>query len=140
MPSESPPSSNKDSSSDASTNKPRSRSRARRPSSAVPPSQQLAAPATPVVRVEGLAETLHDVRHELGLISHATKYNWINQRLILLRNGLIALSIFVVVVVAAVACYREAYRQTLTIVAFDVPSSLAESGITGHVVAKVLFD
>ena len=92
------------------------------------------------VRVEGLAETLQDVRHELQLISHATKFNWINQRLILLRNALIALSILVVVVVIAIACYREAYRQTLTVAAFEVPDSLAKRGITGQVVAKALFD
>ena len=42
--------------------------------------------------------------------------------------------------VIAVACYREAYRQTLTIAAFDVPEKLAERGITGQVVAKALFD
>jgi tetratricopeptide (TPR) repeat protein len=140
MPSDSPPSSNKDSSPEASTNKPRSRSRARRPASAMQHVPSPAALATPVVRVEGLAETLHDVRHELALISHATKYNWINQRLILLRNTLIALSILVVVIVAGVACYREAYRQTLTIAAFDVPAKLAEQGLTGQVVAKALFD
>jgi tetratricopeptide (TPR) repeat protein len=92
------------------------------------------------VRVEGLAETLHDVRHELQLLSHATKFNWINHRLILLRNALIAFSILVVVVVIAIACYREAYRQTLTIAAFDVPEKLAERGITGQVVAKAVFD
>jgi tetratricopeptide (TPR) repeat protein len=92
------------------------------------------------VRVDGLAETLHEVRHELQLISHASKYNWVNQRLILLRNALIALSVLVIVVVTAVACYREAYRQTLTIAAFDVPPKLAERGITGQVIAKALFD
>jgi tetratricopeptide (TPR) repeat protein len=99
-------------------------------------------PATPppMVRVDGLAETLHDVRHELQLLSHATKFNWINHRLILLRNALIAFSILVVVVIIAIACYREAYRQTLTIAAFDVPEKLAERGITGQVVAKILFD
>ena len=36
--------------------------------------------------------------------------------------------------------YREAYRQTLTIAAFDVPEKLAERGITGQVIAKALFD
>ena len=103
---------------------------------AVPPQN----PALASVRVEGLAETLHDVRHELNLISHASKYNWINQRLILLRNALIAFGVLLIVVVAVVACYREAYRQTLTIAAFDVPEKLAERGITGQVVAKALFD
>lgn len=98
------------------------------------------ATSAPVVRVEGLAETLHDVRHELALISHATKYEWVNKRLILFRNALIAMSILVVVIVAAVACYREAYRQTMTVAAFDVPESLAERGITGQVVAKAVFD
>ena len=92
------------------------------------------------LRIEGLAETLHDVRHELNLISNASKYNWINQRLILLRNALIAFGVLVIVVVAVVACYREAYRQTLTIAAFDVPEKLAERGITGQVIAKALFD
>lgn len=92
------------------------------------------------VRVEGLAETFHDLRHELQLISHASKYDWVNKRLILLRNALIAFSVLVVVVITAVACYREAYRQTLTIAAFDVPPKLAERGLTGQVVAKILFD
>ncbi len=92
------------------------------------------------VRVEGLAETFHDLRHELQLISHASKYDWVNKRLILLRNALIAFSVLVVVVITAVACYREAYRQTLTIAAFDVPPKLAERGITGQVIAKALFD
>jgi tetratricopeptide (TPR) repeat protein len=103
--------------------------------------------SVPTVRVEGLADplksltkTLDSVDHELQLLSHATKYNWINHRLILLRNALIAFSILVVVVVIAIACYREAYRQTLTIAAFDVPPKLAERGITGQVVAKILFD
>lgn len=103
---------------------------------AVPPPN----PILPTVRVEGLAETLHDVRHELNLISHASKYDWVNKRLILLRNALIAFSVLVVVVITVVACYREAYRQTLTIAAFDVPPKLAERGITGQVVAKILFD
>ncbi|MCV2419748.1 tetratricopeptide repeat protein [Paucibacter sp. DJ2R-2] len=110
------------------------------PSTGVRPAQGEASGPSPTVRVEGLAETLHDVRHELHLLSHATKYNWINARLILLRNALIALSVLAVVVVTAVACVREAYRQTLTIAAFDVPENLAERGITGQVVAKALFD
>jgi tetratricopeptide (TPR) repeat protein len=98
-------------------------------------------PATnPTVRVEGLANTLGNIDHELQLISHATKYNWVNQRLILLRNALIALSVLAIVVVTVIACYREAYRQTLTVAAFDVPESLAKQGITGQVVAKALFD
>jgi tetratricopeptide (TPR) repeat protein len=90
--------------------------------------------------LKSLAKTLGSVDHELQLISHASKYNWINQRLILLRNALIAVSVLAVVVVSAVACYREAYRQTLTIAAFDVPEKLAERGITGQVIAKALFD
>ena len=92
------------------------------------------------VRVEGLAETLHEVRHELGLLSAAHRYNWINQRLILLRNFIIAMSVIVGVAVVVTMCYREAYRQTLTISSFDVPEKLAERGITGQVVAKALFD
>lgn len=90
--------------------------------------------------LKSLTKTLDSVDHELQLISHASKYNWINQRLILLRNALIAVSVLTVVVVVAVACYREAYRQTLTIAAFDVPEKLAERGITGQVIAKALFD
>ncbi len=109
-------------------------------SNAANPNNHVPQSTPPSVRVEGLAETLHDVRHELQLISHASKYNWINQRLILLRNALIAVSVLAVVVVTAVACYREAYRQTLTIAAFDVPEKLAERGITGQVIAKILFD
>ena len=75
----------------------------------------------PTVRVEDLAGTLGNIDHELKLLSHATKYKWTNQRLILLRNALVAFSVLVVVVVTAVACYREAYRQTLTVAAFDIP-------------------
>jgi len=90
--------------------------------------------------LRSLGRTLESVDHELRLLSHASKYNWINQRLILLRNALIAVSVLVIVVIAAVACYREAYRQTLTIAAFDVPPKLAERGITGQVIAKALFD
>ena len=100
----------------------------------------LATSSAPPLRVEGLAETLHDVRHELNLISHASKYNWINQRLILLRNSIIAVSILAVAILVVVACYREAYRQTMTIAAFEVPQSLAVRGITGQVLAKALFD
>jgi tetratricopeptide (TPR) repeat protein len=90
--------------------------------------------------LKSLTKTLDSVDHELQLISHASKYNWINQRLILLRNALIAFSVLVVVVITVVACYREAYRQPLTIAAFDVPEKLAERGITGQVIAKALFD
>ncbi len=104
-----------------------------------PPSVPKAA-VPPSVRVEGLAETLHEVRHELGLLSAAHRYNWINQRLILLRNFIIAMSVIVGVAVVVTMCYREAYRQTLTISSFDVPEKLAERGITGQVVAKALFD
>ena len=113
---------------------------------AVPPAKKSArssaskATGTQSVRVEGLAETLHEVRHELSLLSSAHRYNWINQRLILLRNFIIAMSVIVGVAVVVIMCYREAYRQTLTISAFDVPEKLAERGITGHVVAKALFD
>ena len=104
-----------------------------------PPSAPKAA-VPPSVRIEGLAETLHEVRHELGLLSAAHRYNWINQRLILLRNFIIAMSVIVGVAVVVTMCYREAYRQTLTISPFDVPEKLAERGITGQVVAKALFD
>ncbi len=90
--------------------------------------------------LKSLTKTLDSVDHELRLLGHAAKYNWINQRLILLRNALIALGVLLVVVIAAVACYREAYRQTMTIAAFDVPEKLAERGITGQVIAKALFD
>ena len=88
-------------------------------------------PATPLVQVawpSGLTDTLHAVDHELKLLSHASKYKWVNERLILLRNALVALSILAIVVVTTVACYREAYRQTLTTAAFDVPESLAARG------------
>jgi tetratricopeptide (TPR) repeat protein len=115
-------------------------SRRRQPKRGATPDNNSNRATAPTVRVEGLGETLHDVRHELQLLSHATKFNWINHRLILLRNALIAFSILVVVVVIAIACYREAYRQTLTIAAFDVPPKLAERGITGQVIAKAVFD
>ena len=97
-------------------------------------------PTSPSVRVEGLAETLSRVRHELDLISHAGKFDWVNKRLILLRNAVIAFSVLAALILVVTVCYREAYRQTLTIAAFDVPAQLAERGISGQVVAKALFD
>ena len=97
-------------------------------------------PTSPSVRVEGLAETLSRVRHELDLISHASKFDWVNKRLILLRNAVIAFSVLAALILVVTVCYREAYRQTLTIAAFDVPAQLAERGISGQVVAKALFD
>lgn len=92
------------------------------------------------VQVEGLADTLSSVRHELGLVGHSSKYDWVNKRLITLRNAILAFSVVVGVIIAMATCYHEAYRQTLNISAFDVPEYLAERGITGQVVAKALFD
>ena len=48
--------------------------------------------------LKSLAKTLGNVDHELQLLSHASKYSWVNQRLILLRNSLIALGVLVTVV------------------------------------------
>lgn len=92
------------------------------------------------IRVEGLAETLDHLRHEIDLISHASKFDWINKRLIVLRNAIIAFSVIGAVLIIASLCYHEAYRQTLNISIFDTPERLAERGITGQVVAKSLFD
>lgn len=89
---------------------------------------------------QGFAETLAEARHELHLLSHASKFEWVNKRLILLRNAVIAFSVIVVVIIIATLCYREAWRDTLTISAFHVPEKLAERGITGEVVAQSLFD
>ncbi len=98
--------------------------------------------ATPAgaVRVEGLAETLHHLRNEIDLISHASKFDWVNKRLIVLRNAVIAFSVIAGFVVITSLCYHEAYRQTLNISIFDTPERLSEHGITGPVVAKTLFD
>jgi tetratricopeptide (TPR) repeat protein len=99
------------------------------------------APAAPrAVSVPGLSETLQDVRHELRLFSYASKFDWVNKRLIVLRNAIIAFSVIAGVAAAAIIGYREAYRQTLNISPFDVPERLAERGITGRVAAKALFD
>lgn len=98
------------------------------------------APEHGTVRVEGLSETLRRVRHELDLISHASKFDWVNKRLIVLRNAVIAFAVIAGVAIVIALCYREAFRQTLNISAFDVPERLAERGITGQVVAKALFD
>lgn len=92
------------------------------------------------VQVEGLAETLVAVRHELKLIGHASKYDWVNKRLIVLRNGVIALAVLTGVIVALAICYLEAYRQTLNIAAFDVSPRMKEHGVNGEIVAKTLFD
>ena len=102
-----------------------------------------AAPAVavaPTTRIEGLAEIISEARHELHLLGHAGKFEWINRRLILLRNAVIALSVLVVAVTAASMMLREAYRETLSIAVFNVPAKLAERGITGQLVAQSLFD
>lgn len=92
------------------------------------------------VRVEGLAETLSRVRHELDLISHASKFDWVSKRLILLRNAVIAFSVLTAVIIFISLTVREAYKETLSIAAFSVPEKLGERGITGQVVAQSLFD
>lgn len=92
------------------------------------------------VRVEGLAETFEEVRYELKLIAHASKYDWVNKRLIVLRNAVIAFAVLAGVMVVLTMCYREAYRQTLNIAAFDVPEQMKEHGVNGEIVAKALFD
>src|SRR5258706_2444653 len=89
--------------------------------------------ATSSVRIEGLAQALAEASHELHLLSHAGKYEWLNKRLILLRNAVIAFSVLLAAVVVVVMCYREAYRETLSIAPFSVPERLAERGITGQV-------
>jgi len=92
------------------------------------------------VAVQGLTETLADVRHELHLIGHASKFDWINKRLILLRNAVIAFGVLIAAIVVVVICAREAYRQTLTIATFEVPEKLSANGVTGRVISKALFD
>lgn len=92
------------------------------------------------VHVTGLADALHDARAMLVSLGVAGKYYALNQRMVLVRNALISGVATVLVVLIAVVCWREAFRQTLTIAAFDVPRSLSERGITGQVVAKALFD
>ena len=99
-----------------------------------------ATPTMASVRVEGIAELVTDVRHELHLIGRASKFEWVNRRLILLRNAIIAASVVIGAIVVMVMCYREAYRETLSITSFDVPAKLAERGITGQAVARGLFD
>ena len=103
------------------------------------PSKPAAVPAR-TVRVEGLADALHGLQHELDLISHASKFDWINKRLIVLRNAIIAFGVLAAMLVLLALCHHEAYRQTLNIAEFDVPERLAERGITGKVVARALFD
>lgn len=98
------------------------------------------APHMAPVQVEGLAETLLAVRHELKLIGHASKYDWVNKRLIVLRNAVIAIAVLTGVIVVLTMCYREAYRQTLNIAAFDVSVPMKERGVNGEIVAKTLFD
>jgi tetratricopeptide (TPR) repeat protein len=97
-------------------------------------------PVPRTIRVEGLGEALHGLQHELDLISHASKYDWINKRLIVLRNAVIACGVLAAIFILLALCYHEAYRQTLNIAEFDVPEKLAERGITGKVVARTLFD
>ena len=86
------------------------------PQSAQPPATAGGIPAaTPTiasVRVEGIAELVSDVRHELHLIGRASKFEWVNRRLILLRNAIIAASVVIGAIVVLVMCYREAYRDS----------------------------
>ena len=84
-----------------------------------------------------LTKTLGSVDHELQLLSHASKYrpavNPLAQRADCTeRNGVRRGDRFCLL--------PPAYRQTLTIAAFDVPEKLTERGITGQVIAKALFD
>ena len=91
-----------------------------------------AKPTSPSVRVEGLAETLSRVRHELDLISHASKFDWVNKRLILLRNAIIAFSVLTAVIILTVLTLREAYRETLSIAAFSVQKNWANAASPGR--------
>lgn len=97
-------------------------------------------PASPSVSVEGLAETLSRVRHELDLISHASKFDWVNKRLILLRNLIFACVAVAITVVLVVVTYREVSKDVLVINGFDVPTKLEERGFTGRVIGRKLFD
>lgn len=113
------------------------------PGNVVSPDTQLtngSAPTPVEVRVAGLGDALQDARSMLVSLGVASKYYVLNQRMVMVRNALIAALATVLVLGSMVVCWREAFRQTLTIAAFDVPKSLAERGITGQVVAKALFD
>ncbi len=80
------------------------------------------------------------VRQRLDGYGKSVKFSWISSRLMVLRNIIIALAIVVSTMLVAAMLLREAYRQTLTIVAFDVPSSISQRGITGEVAARNLFN
>ncbi len=114
------------------------------PQSSLPPATNggipAGAPTMASVRVEGIAELVTDVRHELHLIGRASKFEWVNKRLILLRNFVIALSVIVALSILTLLIVREAYKETLSIAAFSVPEKLGDRGITGQVVAQNLFD
>ena len=96
--------------------------------------------ATLSAALSAFAAAAEAFKHELHLFGHAGKYEWMNRRLILLRNAVIAFGVVITAMVIVVMLFREAYRETLSIAAFSVPEKLAERGITGQVVAQSLFD
>ena len=104
-----------------------------------------AAPAGPAavptrLHVDGLAEALTALRETLDGQRVAGRYGWISGRLMVLRNLVIATAVLSAVLIGSTLLLREAWRQTLTITAFDVPASVADRGLTGEVLARHLFN
>lgn len=100
----------------------------------------LGADAKDRLHIHGLAEAVEVLRQNLDRHTRRTRYGWITNRLMVARNIVIAGGVLAALIIAPLVMLREAYRQTLTVVAFDVPQSVAQRGITGEVVAKHLFD
>ena len=97
-------------------------------------------PKATTVHIDGLPEALQQARVSLAFIGTAGKHHVDNLRVVLLRNALLSLAVMVLAVLVVVVLFREAIRPTLTIAAFDLPTSLEARGLSGQVMAKALFD
>lgn len=95
---------------------------------------------TDVIRIDGLVEAVELLRQRMGSHNRSIRFGWVTNRLMVARNIIIASGVLAALFIVPLIMVREAYRQTLTIVAFDVPQNIAQRGITGEVVAKHLFD
>lgn len=109
----------------------------------VPPREGLAVAedcAKPGIRIVGMSEAVELTRQSLNNYARNTRFSWVTNRLMVARNIIIASGVLAALIIVPLVMLREAYRQTLTVVAFDVPPGMAQRGITGEVVAKHLFD
>ena len=102
-----------------------------------------ATPRTPrevSVTIPGLSQTLHGIDHELGLLSRTHKYDWISNRLLVLRNMIFASLVVLATLMLGIVAYKELTKDVLVINSFDVPAKIEERGYSGRVIGRKLFD